>query len=70
MRVGEIRQFCKLQDEGDVLSLPKYQSLMRAAMTQFNLSARAYQRILKLARAIADSAGSKEIQSAHMAEAL
>src|SRR5678815_1609709 len=33
MRVGEIRQFCKLPEEG--------QSLMRAAMTQLNLSARA-----------------------------
>jgi len=42
MRVGEIRQFCKLQDEGGVLSLSKYQSLMRAAMSQMNLSARAY----------------------------
>ncbi len=62
MRVGEIRQFCKLQDEG--------QSLMRAAMTQLNLSARAYHRILKLARTIADLAGSDEIQSAHLAEAL
>jgi magnesium chelatase family protein len=62
MRVGEIRQFCKLQDEG--------QSLMRAAMTQLNLSARAYHRILKLARTIADLAGSEEIQSVHLAEAL
>jgi magnesium chelatase family protein len=62
MRVGEIRQFCKLQDEG--------QSLMRAAMTQHNLSARAYHRILKLSRTIADLAGSEEIQSAHLAEAL
>jgi magnesium chelatase family protein len=62
MRVGEIRQFCKLQDEG--------QSLMRAAMTQLNLSARAYHRILKLARTIADLAGSDEIQSVHLAEAL
>jgi len=62
MRVGEIRQFCKLQDEG--------QSLMRAAMTQLNLSARAYHRILKLACTIADLAGSEEIQSAHLAEAL
>ncbi|MBV6402676.1 MAG: Competence protein ComM [Anaerolineales bacterium] len=62
MRVGEIRQFCKLQDEG--------QSLMRAAMSQMNLSARAYHRILKLARTIADLAGSEEIQSAHLAEAL
>jgi len=62
MRVGEIRQFCGLQAEG--------QSLMRAAMTQHNLSARAYHRILKLARTIADLAGSEEIQSAHLAEAL
>src|SRR5258706_11116993 len=62
MRVGEIRQFCKLQDEG--------QSLMRAAMSQLNLSARAYHRILKLARTIADLAGSEEIQSAYLAEAL
>ena len=62
MRIGEIRQFCQLQDEG--------QSLMRAAMSQLNLSARAYHRILKLARTIADLAGSEEIQSAHLAEAL
>lgn len=51
MRVGEIRQFCKLQDEG--------QSLMRAAMNQLNLSAYAYHRILKLAHTIADLAGVK-----------
>ena len=62
MRVGEIRQFCRLQDEG--------QSLMRAAMTQMNLSARAYHRILKLARTISDLAGSEEIQAVHLAEAL
>ena len=62
MRVGAIRQFCKLQDEG--------QSLTRAAMTQLNLSARAYHRILKLARTIADLAGCDEIQSVHLAEAL
>ena len=62
MRVGEVRQFCKLQEEG--------QSLMRAAMTQLNLSARAYHRILKLARTIADLTESEDIQSAHLAEAL
>jgi magnesium chelatase family protein len=62
MRVGEIRKFCRLQAEG--------QGLMRAAMSQMNLSARAYHRILKLARTIADLAGSDEIQSAHLAEAL
>jgi magnesium chelatase family protein len=62
MRVGEIRQFCRVGDDG--------QRLMRAAMTQLNLSARAYHRILELARTIADLAGSEEIQSVHLAEAL
>jgi magnesium chelatase family protein len=62
MRVGEVRQFCQLQPEG--------QSLMRSAMSQLNLSARAYHRILKLARTIADLAGSDEIQPTHLAEAL
>ena len=62
MRVGEIRQFCKLPEDG--------QSLMRAAMTQLNLSARAYHRILKLARTITDLAGCEEIGSVHLVEAL
>ena len=44
--------------------------LMRARMSQMNLSARAYHHILKLARTIADLAGSEDIQSAHLAEAL
>ena len=43
---------------------------MRAAMSQLNLSARAYHRILKLSRTIADLAGSEEIQSTHLAETL
>jgi len=46
MRVREQRQICQLQKEG--------QSLMRAAMTQLNLSARVYRRILRLERTIAD----------------
>ena len=62
MRVGEIRQFCKVPEDA--------QSLMRAAMSQLNLSARAYHRILQLARTIADLAGCAEIQSVHLAEAL
>lgn len=53
MRVGEIRQFYKLQDEG--------QSLMLAAMSQMNLSEQAYHRILKLGRPIADFTDSEEI---------
>lgn len=70
MRVGEIQQSYKLQDEGAALSLSKCQSLMRTAMTQLNLSARAYHRILRLARTIADLVGSAEMESAHLAEAL
>jgi len=62
MRVGEIRQFCKLDEAGE--------SLIRAAMGQMNLSARGYHRVLKLARTIADLAGSEQIQAAHLAEAL
>ncbi len=62
MRVAEVRQFCKLDETAD--------SLVRAAMSQLNLSARAYHRTLKLARTIADLAGSDQIQVAHVAEAL
>jgi magnesium chelatase family protein len=62
MRVGEVRQFCKLDEAGE--------RLIRAAMGQMNLSAREYHRVLKLARTIADLAGSDEIQSVHLAEAL
>ena len=62
MHVGEIRQFCKLPEDT--------QSLMRAAMSQLNLLARAYHRILKLVRTIADLAGREEIQCVYLAEAL
>ena len=62
MRVVEVRQFCKLDEAGD--------SLVRQAMSQLNLSAWGYHRVLKLARTIADLAGSDDIQSVHLAEAL
>jgi magnesium chelatase family protein len=62
MRVAEVRKFCKLDETGD--------SLVRAAMSQLNLSARAYHRILKLARTIADLAGSEHILTPYVAEAL
>ena len=46
------------------------ESMVRAAMGQMNLSARGYHRVLKLARTIADLAGCKNIQAAHLAEGL
>jgi magnesium chelatase family protein len=62
MRVAEVRKFCKMDEAED--------SLVRAAMSRLNLSARGYHRVLKLVRTIADLAGSDEIQSVHLAEAL
>ncbi len=62
MRLAEVRQFCKLDEEG--------RNLLRAAMSQLDLSARAYHRVLKLARTIADLAGSESIRAVHLAEAL
>ncbi len=44
--------------------------LMRTAMNQLQLSARAYHRVLKLSRTIADLAGSEQIAPQHLAEAL
>ena len=62
MRPAEIQEFCKLDETGE--------SLMRSAMSQMELSARAYHRILKLSRTIADLAGAEHIRPAHLAEAL
>ena len=62
MRPAEVRKFCALDDSGS--------KLMHTASLQLQLSARAYHRILKLARSIADLAGSEEIQLPHLAEAL
>jgi magnesium chelatase family protein len=62
MRPAEVRKFCQLDDTG--------RSLMKTAMNQLQLTARAYHRVLKLARTIADLAGSDTILPAHLAEAL
>ena len=67
-RVVKIRKFCKLQDESGVLSRVEASEFDVAAMSQMNLSARAYHRIMKLARTIADLAWSEGIQSPHLAE--
>jgi len=62
MGPAEVRDFCRLDDAG--------KSLLRVAMQQLNMSARAYHRILKLARTIADLTGSDEIQTVLLAEAI
>jgi magnesium chelatase family protein len=62
MRPAEVRQFCVLDDA--------CRALMRTAMNQLQLSARAYHRVLKLGRTIADLAGSEQIAPLHLAEAL
>ena len=58
----EVREVCKLDEAG--------RALVRAAMQQLQMSARAFHRILKLARTIADLAGSGRIETAHLAEAI
>ncbi len=62
MSVKQIREFCKLSEES--------KTLLKTAMEKLNLSARAYDRILKVSRTIADLASSKNIASDHIAEAI
>ena len=57
-----IKQHCKLSDES--------QELIRIAMTELNLSARAYDRILKVSRTISDLAAADEITFEHVSEAI
>jgi len=62
MSHGQIKEHCKLDSAG--------QELLRHAMTNLQLSARAYDRILKVSRTIADLAGSPTIQPPHVMEAI
>ena len=62
MGPGDVREICKLDEAG--------RALVRAAMQQLQMSARAFHRILKLARTIADLAGSERIETPHLAEAI
>ncbi|MEM0517031.1 YifB family Mg chelatase-like AAA ATPase [Aequorivita flava] len=62
MGVKQIRKFCKL-DEASL-------QLLKTAMERLNLSARAYDRILKVARTIADLEASEEINGNHISEAI
>jgi magnesium chelatase family protein len=62
MRPAEVRKYCELDEAG--------KNLMKSASLQLQLSARAYHRVLKLSRTIADLAGCDQIASSHLAEAL
>ena len=62
MGPAEVQRYCQLKETG--------KSLMQAAVRQMDLSARAYHRVLKLARTIADLAGEEDIDTPHLAEAL
>ena len=58
----EVREYCRLDAAGE--------ELLKMAITQLGLSARAYDRILKVSRTIADLSGTDAIRSEHVAEAI
>jgi magnesium chelatase family protein len=62
MTPKEIKAHCQLGEDS--------QELLKMAMTELNLSARAYDRILKVSRTIADLAGAAAIESHHISEAI
>lgn len=62
MQARHIKRFCRLEEKGDVL--------MEQVTDKLGLSARSFTRILKLARTIADLAGSTQITTQHLSEAI
>ena len=58
----EVQRDCAADDAG--------RKLLEAALARLSLSARAYHRVLKVARTIADLAGAESLNSAHVAEAV
>jgi magnesium chelatase family protein len=62
MTHGLLKTYCKMNTEG--------RELLHRAMEELHLSARAYDRILKVSRTIADLAASKDIRPAHVLEAI
>ena len=62
MRTKDLRTYCHLDDASS--------NLLKTAMERLGLSARAYDRILKVARTIADLDNSENIKTNHIAEAI
>src|SRR3989344_5774545 len=62
MNNKQLKSFCNLDDQSILL--------LKQAITKLNLSARAFHRVVKIARTIADLEGSEKIKSNHIAEAL
>ena len=62
MGARELKRYCEVSGEGA--------KLLELAITKFGLSARAYNRILKVSRTIADLEGAEAIQSSHISEAI
>ena len=62
MSARDLRRHCRLS--------PPVEQVLRQAVTRLNLSARAYHRVLKIARTIADLAGGAELATAHVSEAI
>lgn len=62
MSARQLRRFCELDAPS--------RRLLEAALARLGLSARAYDRVLKVSRTIADLAGAERLESAHVAEAV
>jgi magnesium chelatase family protein len=62
MNTKQIREYCHLESSS--------KELLKVAMERLNLSARAYDRILKVSRTIADLEAENDIRSAHISEAI
>jgi magnesium chelatase family protein len=62
MNLQQMKKYCQLDNTG--------QEILKTAVNNLHLSARAYHRLLKISRTIADLAASAQIQAQHLAEAL
>jgi magnesium chelatase family protein len=62
MTARDLRRYCRLSEP--------VESVLRQAVTRLGLSARAYHRVLKIARTVADLAGAVELTTAHVSEAI